>query len=204
MKEHKFRIYSKTLNKILTDDEIRQSLFSWKVVDDCVTLVSDDLIVLDYIGKKDKNGKEIYLGDITKRKDFDVLCVVVFENGRYYPKFMNTEKEGFAQFTDRDEVVGSIYENKGRSFVCTQDDIEGSFWKKEKEGLDWDTKDKLYSLIHHDRECLKNNCSWDETLEIIEQIFSSRKEEMKEALRLITKEYKCAEHEKLLKIIKEL
>ena len=72
---------------------------------------------MQYIGLKDKNGVEIYEGDIIKAEDEDEMTVswhpelagfCINRNGWLYPHFF-----GEAVDVDECEVIGNIYENPG-------------------------------------------------------------------------------------------
>jgi uncharacterized phage protein (TIGR01671 family) len=83
-----------------------------------------DGVLLEYTGKKDKKGREIYEGDILKIKTgVDVIIGDVFYDSQDYSRFQVRHPEGchsrFGLNRDTDvvatcevfEIIGNIYEN---------------------------------------------------------------------------------------------
>jgi uncharacterized phage protein (TIGR01671 family) len=109
MREIKFRAWDKETKKIyivnsLTLDFHYCDLWDGNLNSEGIARNWDEVELMQYTGLKDKNGKEIYEGDIVKYKDKLTLDehIIEFENGRFgYPmadyKFY--------------EVIGNIYES---------------------------------------------------------------------------------------------
>ena len=77
----------------------------------------DDVELMQYTGVKDKNGKEIYEGDILFFRDENMKYVVVWQDAAFIIKSIEIRKysEKMCWLDDTEiccEIVGNIYENK--------------------------------------------------------------------------------------------
>lgn len=69
-----------------------------------------DVILMQSTGLKDKNGVEIFEGDIGWDDHQEVHGQVIFENGAFKYEWENISEDLF-EATDDIEIVGNIHEN---------------------------------------------------------------------------------------------
>ncbi|WP_288958483.1 YopX family protein [uncultured Leuconostoc sp.] len=114
MREIKFRVWDNEENNFWGEG---RNLSLVSLVSDSV--VNDDSTVLEqYTGLKDKNGVEIYEGDIVQYgEDRDFIFVVIFKYGCFYAhnilgeKFMTDSLLGSLVMSEKVSVIGNIHEN---------------------------------------------------------------------------------------------
>ena len=107
---HEREMYYVTLNELLFSDGYYLSSLGEEV---------DDNIVMQYTGLHDKNGKEIYEGDVVKanirHKDIEIIGRVHMPKSCWVVTFKNPlngyyNNRRTAEFNEL-EILGNIYEN---------------------------------------------------------------------------------------------
>ena len=123
MREIEFRAYSKRTKKMYN---VLAIFFYQKVVKlskTCGSGISfleqlDDVVLMQYTGIKDKDGVEIYEGDIVKLivdESGSDIGVIKFEMGGFVIDYKNLDTEfEWLHFEDKGclEIIGNIYQNK--------------------------------------------------------------------------------------------
>lgn len=117
----KFRAYdSGSLSRMYQPDEVMAGNGDiWIVDEDSVAgewIVNNDIHLMQSTGLKDKNGKEIFEGDVVKMSKDVYSELTYYEVARHYGGAYRLESkqhgcELWLRHTDC-EVVGNIYENK--------------------------------------------------------------------------------------------
>ena len=114
MREIKFRAWNPSRNMMLSWDNIKFKKFLVNLEKD----TADRLVFMQYTGQDDKDGVEIYEGDIVKKSNFDKHGYEVYWHlFTACWRLRHPHRSGFTGISKGDmalmcEVIGNIYENK--------------------------------------------------------------------------------------------
>ena len=120
MRETKFRAYHKERKEMFEIASIDFEEKKAALSNGTIKLLNVDFKqfeLLQYTGLKDKNGKEIYEGDILFFRDENMKYIVVWQDTAFIIKSIEIRKylEKMCWLDDTEiccEIVGNIYENK--------------------------------------------------------------------------------------------
>ena len=127
MREIKFRAWDKNRKEMLYSDttDPNKLLIKWDFrnnhwiavrTKDGIVVGKANSLLMQYTGLKDKNGEEIYEGDIVKLDDYTGYYVITWDKrGGYRLQHYRDTSWGFwlATFESHEmEIVGNIYEKK--------------------------------------------------------------------------------------------
>ena len=122
----KFRAWHRELGRMMLiknmwfqDDKVEELELNDTVMNDFITAYPDEIELMQSTGFKDKNGKEIFEGDIVRQvrtqpitENETITGVVIMIEGAWL--IMN-DCEQLASYlwseTDENEIIGNIYEN---------------------------------------------------------------------------------------------
>ena len=126
MREIRFRGWERELQKMVYDTELGGWIFEYggnpvRAVNQMINEEDYFYDLMQYTGLKDKNGVEIYEGDILSTDLSRPYLIVEFRNGAFmyqchhdgqnYYDFMEPANERLKDITKYHEVIGNIYEN---------------------------------------------------------------------------------------------
>lgn len=117
-REIKFRAWNKKEKYMEPVDDLQMfsNQLSIGMLSKDYFLGKDDVELMQYTGLHDKNGKEIYEGDILRiivNNNIEKICAVEFKNGIFGVMFSKQrELTAFPHFYNTTfEIIGNIYDN---------------------------------------------------------------------------------------------
>jgi uncharacterized phage protein (TIGR01671 family) len=122
MREIKFRLWSKEREVMVYPDRLNYFDKSYKgengywqtaQLSTLIRLNGEKVNLMQYTGLKDRNGKEIYEGDIVKK--FNQTGGVRYEQGVYFVDWREANYKSYLSDVNYDgEVIGNIFEGESK------------------------------------------------------------------------------------------
>lgn len=120
----KFRAWHNELGRMMSiknmwfqDSRIEELELNDAVMNDCITAYPDEIELMQSTGLKDKNGKEIFEGDIVDYKGREAVVKWHGSYASFIYRFVDGLKERVSEWDPlflacyNFEVIGNIYEN---------------------------------------------------------------------------------------------
>ena len=102
----KFRVYDSEIKKVSEGAEF------WKDILPNSDYYEEKMILMQFIGLKDKNGKEIYEGDLLKVSMGGEIQDSLFEVENMWDLEVGmADKDNYTGMDSEFEIIGNIYEN---------------------------------------------------------------------------------------------
>ena len=117
MRDIKFRVWDNERNAMFNSKSVDIDFFEGKIeitsdtirYDEVYTDEIKDFELMQYVGCKDKNNKEIYEGDIVKTKEH--IGQIIYSKGMFFIDVKGDFYLPIYNVTEFMEVIGNIYEN---------------------------------------------------------------------------------------------
>ena len=117
MRDIKFRVWDNERNAMFNSKSVDIDFFEGKIeitsdtirYDEVYTDEIKDFELMQYVGCKDKNNKEIYEGDIVKTKEH--IGQVIYSKGMFFIDVKGDFYLPIYNVSEFMEVIGNIYEN---------------------------------------------------------------------------------------------
>ena len=117
MRDIKFRVWDNERNAMFNSKSVDIDFFEGKIeitsdtirYDEVYTDEIKDFELMQYVGCKDKNNKEIYEGDIVKTKEH--IGQIIYSKGMFFIDVKGNFYLPIYNVSEFMEVIGNIYEN---------------------------------------------------------------------------------------------